>query len=409
MTQSKLSGALKGLVVLDVTQAFAGPFCTQMMADHGADVIKVEPPKGGDVTRMLPPFAPGDTARPYGALFQHCNRNKRGIAIDLKSPEGRAAFLRLVAGADVLVENFRYGVMARLGLDFEVLRAVNPRLVYTSIRGFGDDAGGKSPYAPLPAVDIVAQAMGGIMSVTGPDAATPSRVGCGLGDAVPGLFAAFGTLAAVIEARASGLGQYVDVAMADGVFAICEAVSTFYGYSGQAPVPTGNRLPEIAPFGTVRTKDGWAALAVPPGRAWEEFATAVGKPEWISDPRFATVLARVQNRAAVYDAVESVTLGKTRAELMALLSGVIPFAPIYDAADIAADPHFAAREMLVPLDHPGIDQKLNVVGVPVKLSRTPGAVAHRAPLLGEHTDEVLAAAGLSPEDIGQLRSAGAVA
>lgn len=409
MFQSVSTGALKGLRVLDVTQAFSGPTCSQLLADQGADVIKVEPAKGGDVTRMIPPFAPGDEARPYGALFQHCNRNKRSLAIDLKSEEGRALFLRLVETADVLVENFRYGVMDRLGLGYDALKALNPKLVYTSIRGFGDEPGGHSPYAELPTVDIVAQAMGGIMSVTGDDVEHPSRVGSGIGDSVPGLFAAFGTLAAVLEARASGEGQHVDIAMVDAIMAICEQVSTQYGYSGKVPTPTGNRLPQIVPFGMVRTKDGPAVLAVPPGRGWAAFAEAMGRPEWMQDERLNSEMGRIQNRDYTYDVVEAETHGKTRAELFELLKGVVPFAPIYDAEDIHKDPHFTAREMLVPIQHPGSEKTFMTAGVPVKLSRTPGGVASRAPMLGEHTDEVLSEAGLSAAEIEQLRERKVVA
>lgn len=408
MSRSMPTGALRGIRVLDVTQAFSGPTCSQLLADHGADVIKVEPTAGGDVTRMLPPFAPGDSDRSYGALFQHCNRNKRGLAIDLKSDKGRDLFKRLVKDADVVVENFRYGVMDRLGIGYETLRQINPRLVYTSIRGFGDVAGGQSPYAELPAVDIIAQAMGGIMSVTGESADNPGRIGSGIGDSVPGLFAAFGTLAAIMEARSSGQGQYVDVSMVDSILAICEQVTTQYGYSGVVPEPTGNRLPQIVPFGAVRTKDGPAVLAVPPGRAWEGFAKAFGKPEWLEDPRLNTEMARIRNRDLVYEVVEAETAHRTRAELMDLLAGVVPFAPVYNARDIAQDPHFAARDMLVPLDHPGIDGKVMVSGVPVKLSRTPGGIASRAPKLGEHTDEVLAEADLTRAEIEALRGEGVV-
>jgi crotonobetainyl-CoA:carnitine CoA-transferase CaiB-like acyl-CoA transferase len=299
--------------------------------------------------------------------------------------------------------------MDRLGIGYDTLKEINPRLVYTSIRGFGDDVGGRSPYAELPTVDVVAQAMGGIMSVTGEDADHPSRVGPGVGDSVPGLFGAFGTLAAVLEARSSGQGQHVDIAMVDSVMAICEQVSTQYGYSGEVPTPTGNRLPQIVPFGMIQTKDGAAVLAVPPGRAWEGFAKVLDKPEWLEDERLNTELARIKNRDFTYDTVESLTREMTRAELFDLLKGVVPFAPIYDAGDIAKDPHFAVREMLVPVDHPGIDAKLMVSGVPVKLSRTPGGVASRAPLLGEHTDEILAEAGVSANEIAALRGRQVVA
>ncbi|MCB1394480.1 MAG: CoA transferase [Rhodobacter sp.] len=401
-------GALSGVRVLDVTQAYAGPFCAQLLADQGADVIKVEGPEG-DVNRILGPRPADDTTRAYAALFQHCNRNKRGIVIDLKSDAGRAAFLDLVKTADVLIENFRFGVMDRLGLGYETLQAVNPRLVYTSVRGFGDKAGGLSPLAPYPAVDMTAQAYGGVMSITGPDANTPTKIGGGWGDTVPGLWAAFATVTALFEARASGQGQYVDIAMADTILAMCEGISSFYGYDDSAvPGPTGNRLPDIVPFGTVRAKDGHVALAVPPGRAWGVFCGLIDRPDLIERPDFATIPARRQNAEAVYAEVEKFTMSRTKDELSAVFGDQIPFSPIMDAKDIHGDSHFAAREMLVEIDHPGSARRLRTIGTPVKLSRTPGGVRHRAPVLGEHTDEVLTEAGFDAERVAALRASGAI-
>lgn len=403
------TGALSGVRVLDVTQAYAGPFCAQLLADQGADVIKVEGPEG-DVNRILGPRPKDDTTQAYAALFQHCNRNKRGIVIDLKSDAGREAFLDLVRSADILIENFRFGVMERLGIGYATLKAVNPRLVYTSIRGYGDRSGGLSPLAPFPAVDMTAQAYGGVMSVTGSAGGEPTKIGGGWGDTVPGLWAAFATVTALLEARASGQGQYVDIAMADTILAMCEGVSTFYGYDDSAvPGPTGNRLPDIVPFGTVRARDGHVALAVPPGRAWAVFCGLIGRPDLIDHPDFATIPARRGNADAVYAEVETFTMAHTRAELSALFADKIPFSPIMDARDIHADAHFAAREMLVEIDHPGSAQRLRTIGTPVKLSRTPGGVRHRAPVLGEHTDEVLAEAGFSADRLAALRAAGAIA
>ena len=403
------TGALSGVRVLDVTQAYAGPFCAQLLADQGADVIKVEGPEG-DVNRILGPRPKDDTTHAYAALFQHCNRNKRGIVIDLKSDGGREAFLDLVRSADILIENFRFGVMERLGLGYATLKAVNPRLVYTSIRGYGDRSGGLSPLAPFPAVDMTAQAYGGVMSVTGSAGGEPTKIGGGWGDTVPGLWAAFATVTALLEARASGQGQYVDIAMADTILAMCEGVSTFYGYDDSAvPGPTGNRLPDLVPFGTVRARDGHVALAVPPGRAWAVFCGLIGRPDLIDHPDFATIPARRGNADAVYAEVETFTMAHTRAELSALFADKIPFSPIMDARDIHADAHFAAREMLVEIDHPGSAQRLRTIGTPVKLSRTPGGVRHRAPVLGEHTDEVLAEAGFSADRLAALRAAGAIA
>ena len=406
MISSLLTGGLKGLRILDVSQALAGPFCTQMLADHGADVIKVEPP-GGDMSRRVGPFTDDDQIHEYGGLYQCCNRNKRGMVLDLKNPEAVEVFLKLVETSDAVVENFRVGVMDRLGLGYEVLAKRNPKLVYTSIRGFGDPRGGRSPYADWPAVDVVSQAMGGIMGITGPDANTPTKVGGGPGDAIPGLFAAFATMVALWEAKISGQGQYVDVGMIDAVLAFCEPVTNIYSYLNRIPHPMGSRNPEIVPFGNVRAKDGWVVLAVPPGRIWEVYCKCVNRPDLVTDPRYATEAARVAHTDEVYALVEEFTMRHTKAELMEIFGGKVPFAPVYNAADIFADPHFQIRDMLPKVDQPGSARQVTVPGVPPKLLRTPGGVHFRAPKLGEHTDEVLRAAGVSEAEIASLRASGA--
>lgn len=402
------TGALRGLRILDVTQLLAGSFCTQLLADHGADVIKIEPP-AGDSARTIGPFAEDDTLKAYGALFQCCNRNKRGVVLDLKRPEARDLFLTLVKGADAVVENFRVGVMERLGLGYEALAEHNPRIVYTSIRGFGDPRGGKSPYADWPAVDVVAQAMGGLMSITGPGPDDPTKVGGGHGDFVPGLFAGFATMAALWEARSSGKGQYVDVGMVDSVLSLCETIPNLYSYTDQVPRPAGSRLPPVAPFGRLRAKDGWVVIGVTPGPLWSVFCQAIGQVGLIGDPRFATASARVDNQDALYALIEEFTARHTKTELSHIFGGKVPFGPVYDAADIFADPHFEVREMLPRVEQPGSKRQVAVPGIPAKLCRTPGAVRHRAPLLGEHTDEILQEAGCSSEQIAALRAAGAIA
>ncbi|MDP3668799.1 MAG: CoA transferase [Telluria sp.] len=408
MSTFSTSGGLKGLRILDLGHALAAPYCTQMLADHGADVIKIEPPDG-DVSRRIGPFTEDDTLRAYGGLFQCCNRNKRGMVIDLKHPEGRETFLKMVEQADAVVENFRAGVMDRLGLSYETLAERNPRIVYTSIRGFGDPRGGKTEYTDWPAVDIIAQAMGGLMGITGPDAQSPTKVGGGPGDTVPGLFASFATMVALWEARSSGKGQYVDVAMVDSLIALSEPITVTYSYTGEVPRPAGSRLPQIAPFGRIATKDGWAVLAVPPGRNWPVFCDVIGRPELSVDPRFSTEQARLANRDAVYEVVEAFTTGHTRAELLKIFGGKVPFAPVYDAQDIFRDPYFTIREMLPQLEQPGSKRKVTVPGIPAKLSRTPGGVYQRAPLLGEHTADILSDFGLDAEQIAALCKSGAVA
>lgn len=402
------SGGLKGLRILDLGHALAAPYCSQMFADHGADVIKIEPP-GGDVSRRIGPFTEDDTVREYGGLYQCCNRNKRGMVLDLKSPEGREAFLKMVEGADAVIENFRAGVMDRLGLGYEALAERNPRIVYTSIRGFGDSRGGKTAYTDWPAVDIIAQAMGGLMGITGPDANSPTKVGGGPGDTVPGLFAAFGTMVALWEARLSGKGQYVDVSMVDSMIALNEPITVTYSYTQVVPRPSGSRLPQIAPFGRVWAKDGWAVLAVPPGRNWPVFCEIIGRPELADDPRFATEQARLANFDAVYEVVEAFTSRYTKAELLEIFGGKVPFAPVYDSEEIFRDPYFTIRDMLPQVEQPGSQRKVTVPGVAAKLIRTPGGVHQRAPMLGEHTDDVLQEFGFGADMIAALRKSGAVA
>lgn len=401
------SGALRGLRILDLTHALAGPFCSQILADHGADVIKVEPLEG-DFFRRMGPYRDDDQLQAYGGLFQSCNRNKRSIALDLKHPEGQAAFKALVASADGLVENFRAGVLDKIGLGYETLKAINPRLVYTSVRGFGDKAGGESPYMNWPAFDIVAQAMGGWMGITGEDAEHSVKVGGGAGDTVPGLFAAFGTMAALWHARATGEGQYVDVAMTDSILAMSELVVSQYAYRGVSPTPTGNGIPGFAPFGTFRAKDGLIAIAATHDPLWLALCKLMDQPALAADPRFKTDALRWEHREALYPAIEAYTQQHTKEELRVLFGGKVPFSPVYTAEDIFRDPHFAARGMLPQVEHPGSAAPTAVPGVPVKLSLTPGGVRHRAPLLGEHTHDILREVGLSGDAVQHLLDQGAV-
>ncbi len=407
MNDSPAPGALHGVRVIDLTHALAGPFCTQLLADHGADVLKIEPLEG-DFFRRTGPYRPDDTLRAYGGLFQACNRNKRSLALNLKSDEGLALLRRLLASADVLVENFRAGVLDKMGFSWDTLQALNPRLVLTTVRGFGDRTGGESPYMHWPTFDIVAQAMGGWMGVTGPDPDHPSKVGGGVGDTVPGLFAAFGTVNALMHARATGSGQRVDVAMTDSVLALSELLVSQFSYLGVSPQPAGNGIPGMAPFGTVRVKDGTAVLAAVHDPQFRELTQRIGRPELFADPRFNTEPLRWRNRGELMAIIEAFTSTQTKAELIALFGGHVPFGPIYNAAEIFADPHYAARNMLPRVEHPGSAEPVAVPGVPVKLSATPGGVRHRAPLLGEHTSAVLKDLGIGPERIADLAQRGIV-
>lgn len=315
-----MSGALDGIRVIDLTQALAGPFCTSLLADYGADVVKIEPPHG-DMIRRTGPFASDDPTHDHGNVFQNANRNKRSLVIDLKSPAGRDLVLTLVRDADVLVENFSGGVMDRLGLSYETLADINPRLVYTSIRGFGDRRGGESPYAHWPAFDVVAQAMGGLMSITGESGGAPVRVGSGIGDTVPALFAAFGTMAALFEAQRSGRGQYVDTAMVDGVLAVSEIAVNVYAATGTSPRPMGNQLQGFAPFNTLRAKDGDVALGAPHNPQWVKLCAAMGRPDLVDDERFSSDNARWLHRDQVYAVVGEWVAQYTITELIDLLGG----------------------------------------------------------------------------------------
>jgi crotonobetainyl-CoA:carnitine CoA-transferase CaiB-like acyl-CoA transferase len=393
-------GALSDLRVVDLTQMLAGPYATMMLADHGAEVIKVESPEG-DMVRPVGPYRENDGKKELGGYFQSINRNKRSVCLDLKKPEGRAALLKLVANADAVVESFRVGVMERLGLGYEVLREVNPRLVYAALRGFGDKRTGASPYCDWPAFDVVAQAMGGIMATTGPNAATPLKIGPGIGDIVPGAMLAFGILAAVHHARRTGEGQFVDVAMVDAILSICERTVYQHSVQGIVSGPEGNHHPFLVPFGVYPAADGFVSIGAQPQPFFETLCKALDAADILSDPHYVDAATRNCHRPELIEALSRRTATFTKAQLTARLGGKIPFGPVMNIADIVSDPHFAAREMIVPVEQPGADP-VRIAGVPVKMTVTPGGVHRRAPLLGEDTMTRLQEAGLSDAEIRDL-------
>ncbi len=394
-------GALKDIRIIDLTQMLAGPYATMMLADHGAEVIKIESPDG-DMTRPVGPFREGAGEKALGGYFQSVNRNKRGICLDLKSPEGKAAFLRLVADADAVVENYRVGVMERLGLGYEVLREVNPKIVYAALRGFGDDRTGASPYGQWPAYDVVAQAMGGIMAITGPDPVSPTKIGPGVGDIIPGTMFAFGILAAIHNARQTGEGQFVDIAMVDAVLAVCERTVYQHSVLDIVPRPEGNHHPFLVPFGIYPAADGHVTLASHQQPFFETMCHKLEAQSLLDNPDYATPELRVEHRWALVDDLSVFTKRFTKAELTERLGGLLPYGPVMDIADIANDPHYGVREMIVPVEQPNGDPPVRVAGVPIKMTRTPGGVRRRAPLLGENTVEELRRVGLTEEEIGEL-------
>lgn len=400
-------GALAGIKILDLTMVLAGPYSTMLLADHGADVVKIEP-LTGDMTRRIAPFPEDDVERAYGGYFQSINRNKRSIALDLKSPAGKAVFLRLAEDADVVVENYRVGVMERLELDYERLAAINPRLVYAALRGFGDPRTGSSPYAPWPAYDVVAQAMGGIIGITGPGPGEPVKIGPGVGDIVPALYLSFGILAAVHHAQRTGRGQFLDVAMYDAILSLCERIVYQHSYTGAVPGPEGNHHPLLSPFGIFPAADGWVAIGCPEDGFWVHLCAAMDRPDLARDPDFETSSARVAHRGRVVALVAAWSQGLSKAEIGAAIGGRVPFGPVNTAPDIFADPHIAARSMLAPLPHPGSQKTVVVADTPVKMSATPGGARLRSPRLSEHADVILARAGYGPEEIAALKSDGVV-
>lgn len=399
-------GALEGVRILDLTQMLSGPFGTMLLTDLGADVVKVEPIDGDPVRTNA--YAPGDTVKSFGGYFQSINRGKKSVAINLKSAKGRQALLRLAGGADVLVENYKVGVMERLNLSWETLHELNPRLVYACIRGFGDPRTGESPYASWPAFDVVAQAMGGLMSMTGPGPNQPMKAGPSVGDIIPGLMMALAITAAVRHAERTGEGQFVDIGMYDTILAICEQIVYRKSYLDETTVPSGNGHPFLCPFDVFKAKDGWVTIAAPLDHLWHHLALLIERPDLAEDPELVKTIGRSRNADRVRAAITEFTSVRTRAEIMAVLGGKVPCGPVNDVNDILADPHVAARGMIAHLEQPGLDREVLVPNSPIHMTATPSGARHRAPLLGEHTDGVLEQAGYSPDEIAVLRDHGAI-
>ncbi len=399
---------LKGLRVLDLSRMLSGPYCTMMLADHGAEVIKIEG-KHGDTSRNNGPYRDDDPDHDWAGYFVSLNRNKKSVQLDLKSNAGKQAFHKLAATADVIVENFRPGVMDRLGLSYETLALTNPRLVYAAIRGFGDPRTGESPYGKWPSYDVVAQAMGGLMAVTGPDAETPTKVGPGIGDVFAGTMMSFGVMAALREAEATGKGQFLDVAMYDAMISLCERSAYLHDITGEIPKPEGNGHPLLAPFGLFPASDGKVALGVVDDSFWQALAAVMGKPEFGTDPRYATRAARSYNAADVNGMVGDWTARHSKADLTEILGGRVPFGPLNTIEDIFRDPHVEARGMLAKVPHPDSSHApWTVAANPLRFGGHVRTDFAPPPRLGEHTDSVLATAEPAPmsdEDKRALRDA----
>jgi crotonobetainyl-CoA:carnitine CoA-transferase CaiB-like acyl-CoA transferase len=391
------TGPLSDVRILDLTQALAGPFGTAVLADLGADVIKVEPPTG-DLSRpmapLVPDFAPPGSSRTagcdYGGYFASINRNKRSIVLDLRKDEDRERFLDLAVTADAVVENSRVGVMDRLGIGYEVLRGVNPRLVYAAIRGFGDPRTGASPYAEWPAFDIVAQCMGGLVGITGPTDRTGYPNGASIGDIFPGVLMALGVVSAVHAARRTGEGQFLDVAMYDAILSLCETIVVNYSCADRVLGPRGLGHPALCPFDVYETSDGAVAIAAPTDNHWEALCELIGRPDLVADERTKDNRRRSENRPLVTEIMTAWTRARTKKEVVERLGGKVPVGPVNTAADVFADPHVWIRKMLTDVELPGANGTLTLAATPIKLTATPAGIYRRPPLLGEHTAEILA-------------------
>ena len=393
-------GPLAGMVVLDLTQIMAGPVCTMLLADLGADVLKIEKPNGGDDTRRMgPPFING-----WGAGFLALNRNKRSLALNLQAEEGRGAFLRMLQSADVVVENFRPGVMDRLGLGYESLAKAKPSLIYCTISGFGSTG----PYRDRGGFDLVAQGMSGLMSITGFPDSPPAKVGVPITDISAGFLAANGILSVYIHVLKTGQGQLVDTSLLEAGIAFTIWESSGYFATGDIPGPLGSAHRVSAPYQALRTADGYINIGAATQNTWEQFCRAVGLEQLVEDDRFKMPGDRKAREGELAALLEE-TLGRqTTGYWLELLdqAGVVA-GPIFNMAQVYQDPHVQAREMLVDLDDPDLGVLRNI-GVPVKLSATPGRVRRRAPALGEQSREILSERGFTDGEVEDLIAQGVV-
>lgn len=392
--------ALEGLKVLDLSRVLAGPYATMILADMGADVLKIEMPVKGDDSRAFGPYVGGESS-----YFMSINRNKRSITMNLKNEESKNMFLELVKDADVVVENYRPGTMEKLGIGYDVLKEVNPKIIYAASSGFGHTG----PYSKRAAYDAVVQAMGGIMSITGELNGKPTKVGSSISDIIAGMYTSIGILAALEYRNRTGKGQKVDVAMLDTQVSILENAVARYMATGVSPKPLGNRHPSIIPFEDFETKDGSIMIAAGNDALWGKLCKALGVPELIDDERFKTNPLRGENYDEMRPLVAKPFLNKTTKEWMDILNEVgVPNGPINKIEDVVNDPQVKARDMIVEVDHPKAG-KISMPGVPIKMSETQGSVRKPAPILGQHNEEVLKGKfNLTDEDIQRLKDEGAI-
>jgi crotonobetainyl-CoA:carnitine CoA-transferase CaiB-like acyl-CoA transferase len=391
---------LEDLFVVDLSRILSGPVCTMLLADMGAQVIKVEPPPLGDDSRQWgPPFIGG-----ISTYFLSINRNKKSLGLNLKTADGRRILWKLIERADVLIENFRPGVLDKLGFGYEAVHKANPRTVYCSVSGFGQTG----PYRDRPGYDVIAQGESGMMDLTGYPDGPPAKLGASLADIVAGLYACNGICLALLARHKTGKGQHVDVGLLDGMVSTLTYHALIYLTTGRSPKRAGTRHPSIVPYESFEAKDGFVNIAVTNQKQWENFCQVCGFPEIAQDSRFAEMKARLVNYGELRPMIERVISKMTRAEVFAAMSEVgIPAGPINSVGEIMEDPHIHAREMVQQLIHPDYGP-LKVLGIPIKLSDTPGVVENAPPKFGEHNHEVLTATGYDAAEIARLIENGTI-
>ena len=388
--------ALDGIRVLDLTRALAGPFCTLMLGDNGADVIKVEIPGSGDDTRKWgPPFIGEESA-----YYLSINRNKRSLTLNLQDAQAQEVFMKLAQDIDVVVENFTPGVMGRFGLDYDAVKAVNPKVVYCSISGFGQDG----PYRNRPAYDQIMQGVGGLMSITGEPDGEPQKIGIAVTDIGAGMWSAFAIMAALNHRGKTGEGQYIDISMLDAQVAWLTYQAAFFFANGEAPKRMGAAHPTLVPYQAFMCKDGkYINVAVGSERIWGRFCQGMGREDLKDHPDYATNSVRVNNRGAMVSMLQEIFLTRPVAEWVKELQAAnVPCGPINDLADVFADPQVLARNMYLEMAHPTLGS-IKQTGLPIKFSLTPGGLDRHPPLLGEHNQEILQSLGYSDADVQSLK------
>jgi len=399
---------LEGLRVLDLTRIYAGPYCSMLFADMGAEVIKIEPP-GGEMIRDNPPLVAegegGPDDRSRSGYFLTLNRNKYGITLNLKHPKAVAIFKDLTKIADVVLENYSPGVMKRLGIDYPVLKEINPRIIVTAISGFGQ----WGPYSERIAFDHISQAMSGMMSVTGHPNSPPTKVGTSLGDVNAAVHAAFAIMAALWHRERTGVGQIVDVSMQEAMVSILEGAIVRWTIGGELLAPIGSHNPHDAPMAAFQCKDGYIIIATVGDEHWHRFCKAIGKPEWSDDPGYRTKRQRWEKKYILAEEIEKITTKHTVKEVGAMMDRErVANSPILNIAEVVDDPHLNARGYFVEVVHPIIG-KAKIPGIPFKLSETPGSVDRPSPLVGEHNEMILNKyLGMSSEEVARLGREGVI-